>query len=1082
MEYFRAIFKDSRFQTLLAIAFLGIVIWDFGPALSLGGHHPFANANNRLFCLLGLAILWGLTNLRPELNPFRNQQISDVRNEIKMIRDKLINAINSIKRIQNKRFGASPKIYSHLIIGPRNAGKTSLFNSVFQDESSTVLTATQDCAIWHTSDNVFIELGEHFLPRNDDDTTCRLLFDEFIKLCTRLNLHFHDIVITLPINATFNGSLNSEYKRIQHMLTAFITQQSELPITVVFTKCDEIAGFKAFFADLTADERAQFCGFRLPLQQNTRLRNERIREQLTDLGRRFNERLLARLQQELSQKQRTILHDFPYQYDLFAQRAVHLLNELLPSCDINVNGLFFTSSRQQGATINHLTEQLREIYALNNFPQSEQVPQQIPFFTRDLLTNLLPQFARQSADFLKFSTKPNPLFIPIVATTILGIVVYQLYVNDLHRVQTATHTINRTLANKHDIISIADQLDGLKNAIDILEQRPAFLGRIIRPSHPKALVKKAQDQYDKLLHHDFVAALNSSAQEKLVAMTNMPNMSQLTELYDALKISIMLEQPMYFDQHQVYAWFANQWQTSIPDDAPRQHLLNSLKAALKNPVAAKNTNSNLVIKARQILTSTPPENLAYTVLKAENEAQPLRIANPQNALESLTIPRIFTRSMLKSVYNERIPLICEKFAEGNWVLGMHADADADENALALIQSVRTHYLNDYRDTWQNAISKLHYVPTDKIGLYFTSVKMLTSDQSPLLKFMKAIQDNTRELEAIPEFNITVSEYFAPVQSLSLDNKEDATQIALHRFADYFRPIAAADDPIEIAYNFTKSRMARGNRADALSELYTVAAESPEPLRQYLTAVADNGWQLLIHASKTYLENSWAHYVLPEYNQHINDRYPIFNTASNELSLEEFAKFFSPGGVIDTFFMHYVKPFIDDKEVAWNWKTVNGQRLELSSDALATFIRARLIQKMLFANGGHTPKAEFLMAPVALHDDLKNIQLTLNGQKVSYSGPDQPAMPMVWPGPAPTGVVLEMATNIDRTSKLTYPGVWGWFRLLDKATLEKSEENQNYKVTLRFNDSEVEYRLETTRDINPFTPGMISQFRCPKTLL
>ena len=109
MEYLRYIFKDARYQTLLTIALLSIVLWDFGPSISFGGSHPFASANNRLFCLLALAILWGLTNLRPELNPFRSQQVSDVHNQIKMIRNKLKNAQNSIKLTQNKRFGASPK-------------------------------------------------------------------------------------------------------------------------------------------------------------------------------------------------------------------------------------------------------------------------------------------------------------------------------------------------------------------------------------------------------------------------------------------------------------------------------------------------------------------------------------------------------------------------------------------------------------------------------------------------------------------------------------------------------------------------------------------------------------------------------------------------------------------------------------------------------------------------------------------------------------------------------------------------------------------------------------------------------------
>ncbi|MDQ2995087.1 MAG: type VI secretion system protein, partial [Pseudomonadota bacterium] len=379
-------------------------------------------------------------------------------------------------------------------------GKTSLFNSVFHEETSSILTSTQDCAIWHNSDNLYIELGERFLPRNDDDKSCRLLFSEFLQLCAKLNVHFHDIILILPINTTFTGEMNNDLKRIQYMLTTFIADQPDLPITIIFSKCDEIAGFKAFFADLGPEERAQYCGFRLPLQMKTQQRNERIREQLLELGQRFNDRLLARLQQELSQKQRSILHDFPYQYDLFNQNVMHLLNELLPSCDININGVFLTSSRQQGATVNHLTEQLREIYTLTNYPQSEQVPQQIAFFTRDLLTNLLPEFAKQSTQFLKFSTRPNPLFVPIVATGLIGLAVFQLYLSDAQRVKLAALTINQSITKKHDIVATAMQLDALKNAIAVLEQPPALLGKYLRPAHPQALIKKAQTHYDQLLH------------------------------------------------------------------------------------------------------------------------------------------------------------------------------------------------------------------------------------------------------------------------------------------------------------------------------------------------------------------------------------------------------------------------------------------------------------------------------------------------------------------------------------------------------------------------------------------------------
>ncbi|MDQ2995088.1 MAG: hypothetical protein M3R00_09165, partial [Pseudomonadota bacterium] len=121
MEYIRYMLKDSRFHTLMAISFLSILLWDFGPLLSLGGKHPFANPNNRFIGMLGLALLWGVTNLRPELNPFRSQEFTEVHNQIKMIRNKLRNTLQAVKDGQKKRFGTSPKIFTHLVIGPRHA-------------------------------------------------------------------------------------------------------------------------------------------------------------------------------------------------------------------------------------------------------------------------------------------------------------------------------------------------------------------------------------------------------------------------------------------------------------------------------------------------------------------------------------------------------------------------------------------------------------------------------------------------------------------------------------------------------------------------------------------------------------------------------------------------------------------------------------------------------------------------------------------------------------------------------------------------------------------------------------------------
>ncbi len=1104
MNQLKRLLLDSRFHTLIAVVFLGYILWNYGPLLHLGQSHPFASMSNRLVSLVALVFLWGLTNIRTELNPFRAHHHFDINNQIKIISHKLREVQKEIKKSRKANRLLRSHINWHLIVGPCHSGKTTLINCALNtDQDMNLITATQDCAIWHTYENVYIELGERFLPNHNDPDACRILFQAFLKLCEQLDIHFNTILVTIPINQVMTNTVDVEITRTHQILTTLIAQNPGLPISIIFTKCDQMAGFTAFFSDLPMDERDQYCGIRLPFGLTASALKKNINTNLQQLNRRFHDRLLSRLQQESHPTQRTAMHDFPYQFELFCSRSIHFLNELLPECDINLTGLFFTSSQQTGFAINHLTAQLAEVFCLQKQPQVELYAQQTPYFIKELCQNLLPSFAENASHLVKPPKKLNPLFVPILLAGFLGLGILVLYNVNIHRIELATNAIkNAQVANNHSIIAIAEKLAALESSIKILDNNSSKFGHIIRPGKPHKLINQAQNQYNNIIKNEFANALDQTLQLKLQLLTEDTNHEHLGDLYDSLKITLLLQKPDLSSTNEVsltsnvssanstresnnqliYGWFANEWQNTVSDNNLRQLLLTALSAALKDPSLTFTGNPGLIDKARLVLTSSSPDNIIYTILENENRKSTVIFSDNTITSEPVKMPIMFTRTAYKHIVRDQIPVLCEKFAEGDWVLGFNTSHTTNSSDTAqLIHALKTRYLNNYLAAWQNVTTQLHFTPTQKYSHLVALANNFNSLQSPIVQFIQSVQLNTSQVEGDNEFNEIVAEHFDDLNNLSLEDAEDPLRITLDNFSKYLQPLTQSQAPTELAFKLTKTRIMNPGSKDELGHLYEIAKSSPEPVKTYLTALADNTWNLLISDTRNYISSVWAGIVVPEYQQHLQNRYPLFSQANSEISLDEFAHFFAPDGTIDTFFKQYIQAFLNNGDNGWQWKSLNGQQVALSDDALATFIRAKLIQKMFFANGNHHPSANFTLTPTALNADLKNFSLTLNGQRVDYHGPNQPPEPIAWPGPHQSGVFLEVADNADQKNQIGYPGLWGFFRLMDKAQFGKSSPGSSLQLSWVINEKRVDCEISSDAPINPFTPGIINQFRCPLTL-
>jgi type VI secretion system protein ImpL len=128
---------------------------------------------------------------------------------------------------------------------------------------------------------------------------------------------------------------------------------------------------------------------------------------------------------------------------------------------------------------------------------------------------------------------------------------------------------------------------------------------------------------------------------------------------------------------------------------------------------------------------------------------------------------------------------------------------------------------------------------------------------------------------------------------------------------------------------------------------------------------------------------------------IANRYPLNRSSRNEVTLEDFGRFFGPGGELDQYFQKYLQLFVDTTSKPWRPKNPS---LRVSLDALQQFQRAAEIGGAFFGDGKPSPSVRFQLKPILLSGEVEKFLLDLDGQQLTYSFGPARETAMQWPGP------------------------------------------------------------------------------------
>jgi type VI secretion system protein ImpL len=544
------------------------------------------------------------------------------------------------------------------------------------------------------------------------------------------------------------------------------------------------------------------------------------------------------------------------------------------------------------------------------------------------------------------------------------------------------------------------------------------------------------------------------------------------------------------------------------------------------------------------LIKTHPKITALPEWRISDHAGPAvarALVRPSGRSLAEGIPGLYTHDGYFFGFKPLLPEAATEIAHESWVLGPQATVSDDPASVARLKNdVTSLYLEDFAAQWDRLLADISIAPFAGTAQAAQILNVLSAPDSPLRALMVSAANETW-LSHLPQGGAPLTSA-GGLTAAATAAQQAATQAAAQAAAKNtprgLQPVGqslaeqqltsvlgsqntASDDPAgpftdrrfkalhdlvagsngapppldgavanlgDLYTSVSRADSSGGNAAAAVdpasvAKLQADAARLPQPLQGMITALIKQVSALSVGGVRTQLNALWVASVVPFCESALDNRYPAFKTASNEITLDDFARLFAKGGLIDTFFTTNLRQYVDVSKAPWAWQKVNNLDLGIPAATLVEFQRAASIRDNMFLGGGSKPGIGFDIVPVDLDAKSTQVVLEVDGQTIVYDhGPPRPEH-MTWPGPSGVGHVRiafqpqtpGVSTTIEKD------GVWAWFRVLQESQLKQSTGADRYLATFKSGDRVATFEIRANSVINPFASNQLELFRCPPKL-
>ena len=1160
MSAIKAALRRVNWIAVAGVLLLGLLVWFGGPWVAIAGHVPLAGAGMRavvlgVLLLAALAVwLWRRWRARRQQQAVAQalaagddpmQRLASERSQLERRFDE---ALSLLRRRRRGNFAALPW---YLLIGPPGSGKTTLLqNSGLQfplaarmgNDAVRGVGGTRQCDWWFTDQAVFLDTAGRYTTQDSDRAVDAAGWLDFLRLLRRHRRQrpLNGVVVSMSLSdlLTMDAAERELHAQaIRRRLDELAEQlQLQVPVYLVMTKCDLLAGFSEFFDDLGREQRSQVWGVSFPLQKTLDGSAARgFADAYARLLDRLNARVLQRLHDERERSRRAAVVAFPPQFAALGESARQFVDTVFSGHAYGpaplLRGVYFTSGTQEGTPIDRMLGAVARSFGLEaaRAPAPTAAPR--TFFVEQLLRGVvLPE--QRLAGFQPQAERRRRRLHWAAQAAVLAVTV--LLVGAL----ASSYQSNRAY---------------LQHASSVMQQRPAtpdpaqagnlrdFLARSVQRGQATAATVAALApatpvpwrQRWGLYQGDAIASTLKQAQVRELNAQLLPGLvAQLREglttaagdpqrLYYYLKGYLMLGDTARLDAGQLRTLAGLDARRRFGEDAVMAQAYDAQLATLLDTpgqVRAIQPDPVRVEQARASLRAADLATLVYSDLSLQSRTQPssLRLDKAlglqADAFErrsgttlSTPLPALYTQPVFAQLASQGIDEAVGRFVADDWVLGPQR-IDALGRA-RLGQQVLRLYERDYIRAWDALLADLQLRPGANDAAASAQLATISGPTSPLRLLLVLVGEQTQDLLRAPPADAAsqakaAAQAAAAKASGALAGGNAALTAALAPAAgtpegpvpgaavsEHFAALAqlCAGAPGSTPLDATLATFATlGERligagpavpgaGDApLLLARQQAAQLPAPVSTWLLGLTGQSAALIGAQSQAALQAQVGEAVGPVCAEFTGRRYPFDATAAEDIPLQNFGELFGYGGRFDQLYKQTLAPLLDTSGAAWRWKEAAPPG---SDPALPARMQLADRIKRKYFRGGEQPQVEFTLLSPELDAGVARLQVDIDGQRLDYAAGSVTTLPVTWPGPRP-GLASVVAYDADgaRLGAVEFQGDWALFRVLQAGALE-ARSDLRYVLHLDLGGHPTALPLQARNLRHPFADADLARFRC-----
>jgi type VI secretion system protein ImpL len=981
---------------------------------------------------------------------------------------------------------------------------------------------TRNCEWWLTNEAVILDTAGRYTTEDDDRDEWFSFLDMLVKTRPRKPINGILVAVSIGdfIGLDEEGAAALGQTLRERVDEAMERLKIIVPVYAMFTKCDLLAGFVEIFGDLPKAERGQIWGATEPVSAKLASISDTFLAQFDELTTIVEQRALAKLSEARRLEDRERIFQFPTQVTGLRANLNEFIQTLFAENVYRdtplLRGFYLSSATQVGNPIDRMMKSMASAFGIRGaLPAASQTPPETKsYFLQDVFTKVI--FKDQ--DIAVRSTKERKrqgLLQRAYAGGGLGIALIIAllplipFCGNYRSVQSTRQLVSSATKLTSNGKAALQQLNPLRAHIEELLADRDSLHMAFGMYQGDELLPLAARPYGDQVRRVLVGPVFDQDRQKLDNFVHDPlkdhaqlSPSDLVRHFNRLKLYLLLSDPAgerepklgkveqeWVVQQLVTDWTARSGGTTGAAAVAQPHAALFVNLLSQKYVRRFQRDEQLVAGARKLIRQYLPvtqrvlQTLIDSVSGGDSDITVANILDPP--LPELNGKGSIRGAFTKKKYRESI---CPKFEAAN----QNADAwvDASEQTVDdpdfRMQQLHEQYFKEYIGEWRTFIKWLSLQPAgDKTKSAVLVETLTTGEPPPFKQLFQTIANNVRLIEPVKADEtkasgsiLTDAKKYLPKELVGANGIGSCQdEVWEKKVGDAFDRLVRFGVPDPSA----PKKQTRLDQYQAQLDALKKAQGAPAAVKQAKEAVDrlikdEEEWHstleaLLLPPFKTVvivvnkevaekINQDWCTKVYDPFKKNLLNRYP-FKLDGADALLGDLTEFFRPkGGILSSFYEQELQQHIKQSGDKFYWAHDEGiQPASIYNPQLLVFLsKAHTVTSALFSLG--SPDApQFNFAVRGNETPLREVRLTVDGEKFAYFNQSKEWQSMKWPGTKEHGASLWAEPRGGAAVQIAQqPGDWGFFKLLEQGTV-RNVGPDFFTIAWKLPNSQTEVQLD-----------------------